>query len=253
MSSVKRLLAKLLIKIETWRARKECAGAMVYDVPDMRDHPAPRLYNLNGLPDEFNLGEKLKQFNWKRHIQSGNECTAYSKIHQEEIKNTIWNNRLIVLDPLVQWKHQLKTGATNSGGDSLLNSQKEFLKNPQGYPVPGYFRLKYSGDELIEQIKLNLLLRFTPIQTGLKWRTIDGVCNYNKLKETGIYESFIGGKVVGAHAISIRGWTRLGWVIQDSLNNTYGANTEDGVFIVPFEETSSLFRMYSTKDLIDEE
>ena len=249
-----RLVAKALIYIRTWWEKNECAGASAYDIPDIRDYSAPEINPPKAkMPVNFSLLKKMIKYKWKADKQKDSECTAFSKIYQAEGVNSIWNDKLVKLDPWRQWHNQEQTGAKQGQGDSIQNSQEQYRKDPQGYPIYKYFRLMYSGDELIRQMKLWIYSHYCPIQTGVKWRRFaNGKDNYYNTKKTGVYEPFVGGKVIGAHAVVITGWKGNFWEIKESLLNQWEEHTELGVFYVHMDNTRHLFSKYVVKDARDD-
>lgn len=252
MNNYPRFIAKIVTFFIEQIERIECGSSSVYDVPDPRDYHAPEINPINAnLPDEFSLLEKIDPLKWEAIKQSWNTCSSYSKKYQNEICNTIWNEILCEIDGEELWGHQEYSGAVRQNGDTLQNSQKQFHKNPQGFPQYEFFRLRWTGHKLVEQMKLWVYARFQPIQTGGKWRYLNGKNNYSEGKKTGEWFPFLGGKTIGAHAWNVIGWTKTHWIIIESELDQWGDHKIKGVFLVDMVNTERMFSKYVFRDAID--
>lgn len=230
------------------------------DRPDPRDVATKLpLGAINArMPRKISQKDKAKKLGWTPTKQSRNACTSYSKGHGVEIVNTIEHGKPITINKEKLWLQQELTGASRDSGDYIQNAEKQFHKNPQGFPQSEYRRLR-RGENTVRGAKL-WLTRGETIRTGIywKWSSEHRMTNSRYMQETGFFTAG-SGKPYGGHACDMVGFD------DDKLcpDGSYGAfemleselenwgDDEPGTFWVSYADFSSLFSKYISRDTWD--
>jgi len=189
-------------------------------------------YHISGLPVGMISTETKDQ-------GRTNRCTAYALSKVVEIMATRRLKKMIFIDPNELWKHQLESGATEKGGDSLQNAVRQLVK--YGASFNDYD--PSTGKKCIRRITFDGFSRIMPKDFD-KWLEdghpiFTGVTVYDDFVVNDIID--FDGKKMGGHAIPIVGGGTARYRIENSWNDKWGI---DGTCLLNKEDSSRCMSSY---------
>lgn len=187
---------------------------------------------LSSLPVGLICTETLDQ-------KRTNRCTAYGLAKVVSIMATQRLRKQVFIDPVEIWMHQLETGATEVGGDSLQNPLRQLIKHGVSF---------FDYDPVAQRTTKRMIqfedyVRIFP-EDFSKWLKdlhpiFTGITVYDDFIVDGVID--MTGKKRGGHAIPIVGEGDNYFRVENSWGDRWGI---DGTCLLKKEDTTRLMSSY---------
>ena len=236
----------------------------IYSPKDVRDYKLVATAAPTELPEEF----QLDMVRIKNQGSVGS-CVAHSLSEVIEFFNKKQFNHNYVMSTNFIYGNRRTSEHTGHGmviRDALKAVQKygdiratKFPGNTETPQVIDDFEANFDSlkDEAyksristyvrltgVDQIK-SFLVNHGPVVIGMNWYSDYKVNPHGYLTST--YDE---SKIVGGHCMVIYGWTKLGWLIQNSWGDTWGTK---GTCLYSFDKTSMIREAWGVTDEVFED